>query len=96
MKPIKVSIYGAEGYTCQIPRIKDGMQALGHILSEENPDLIYANDPTGYNKALSIKKKFPDAFLIFNFLDIPWHIPNADKQTKLLVEHFLDKADVTR
>ena len=93
MKPIKVSILGADGYTCQIPRIKEGIQNLGHILSEESPDLIYANDPTGYNKAMILKKKFPNSYLIFNFLDVPWHLPNVDKQTKLLVEHFLAKAD---
>ena len=93
MKPIKVSILGADGYTCQIPRIKEGIQNLGHILSEESPDLIYANDPTGYNKAMILKKKIPNSYLIFNFLDVPWHLPNVDKQTKLLVEHFLAKAD---
>ena len=93
MKSIKVSILGADGYTCQIPRIKEAMQSLGHILSEKSPDLIYANDPTGYNKAMVLKKKFPNSYLMLNFLDVPWHLPNVDKQTKLLVEHFLAKAD---
>ena len=93
MKSIKISILGADGYTCQIPRIKEGMKNLGHILSEESPSLIYANDPTGYNKAMTLKKKFPSSYLILNFLDVPWHVPNIDKQTKLLVEQFLTKAD---
>ena len=93
MKPIKVSIFGADGYTCQIPRIKEAMQRLGHILSEDSPEMIYSNDPTGYEKAMCLKKKFPSSFLIFNFLDVPWHMPNVDKQTKLLVEHFLAKSD---
>ena len=93
MKSIKISILGADGYTCQIPRIKEGMKNLGHILSEESPSLIYANDPTGYNKAMALKKKFPSSYLILNFLDVPWHFPNIDKQTKLLVEQFLTKAD---
>ena len=57
MSNIKVSILGSDGYVCQIPRIKEGMEALGHVLSEESPDLIYANDPVGYEKALSLKKK---------------------------------------
>ena len=47
MKSIKVSIFGADGQTCQIPRIKEGMQSFGHVLSEESPDLIYSNYPTG-------------------------------------------------
>ena len=93
MKSIKVSIFGADGQTCQIPRIKEGMQNLGHILSEESPDLIYSNDPTGYNKAMVLKKKFPNSYLMLNFLDIPWHFPNVDKQTKLLAKNFLVKAD---
>ena len=93
MKSIKISILGADGYTCQIPRIKEGMKNLGHILSEESPSLIYANDPAGYNNAMTLKKKFPSSYLILNFLDVPWHFPNIDKQTKLLVEQFLTKAD---
>ena len=93
MTSIKVTVLGADGYTCQVPRIKDGLKKLGHVLSEDSPDLIYANDPTGYNKGIILKKKFPKSYLIFNFLDVPWHIPNVDKQTKLLVEHFLEKAD---
>ena len=93
MKPIKVSILGADGFTCQIPRIKEGMQNLGHILSEESPDLIYSNDPTGYPKAMYLKKRFPSSYLMLNFLDVPWHMPNVNQQTKLLVEHFLIKSD---
>ena len=93
MNNIKVSIFGADGYTCQIPRIKEGMLSLGYTLSEESPDLIYSNDPRGYEKALFLKKKYPSAYLILNFLDVPWHIENIQKQTKLLVHHFLSKAD---
>ena len=93
MKPIKVSIFGADGYTCQVPRIKEGMQSLGHFLTEESPELIYANDPTGYKKAVALKKKFPNSFLILNFLDVPWHLPKVEEQTKLLSEHFFLKAD---
>ena len=94
MNNIKVSILGADGYVCQIPRIKEGMEALGHILSEESPDLIYSNDPRGYNKALLLKKKYPKAYLILNFLDIPWHMPNIQKQTESLVNNYFLKADV--
>ena len=95
MKPIKFSIFGADGFTCQMPRIRDAMQSLGHILSEESPDLIYSNDPTGYPKAMNLKKNFPNSYLILNFLDIPWHMPKVEQQTKLLVEHFLSKSDAT-
>jgi len=93
MDNIKVTILGADGYTCQIPRIKEGMELLGHSLSEDSPDLIYSNDPKGYEKALILKKKYPNAYLIFNFLDIPWHIENIERQTELLVKNFFLKAD---
>ena len=94
MNNIKVSILGADGYVCQIPRIKEGMETLGHVLSEESPDLIYSNDPSGYKKALFLKKKYPKAYLILNFLDMPWHISNIQKQTELLVKNYFLKADV--
>ena len=93
MDNIKVTILGADGYTCQIPRIKEGMKLLGHTLSEDSPDLIYSNDPKGYEKALILKEKYPNAYLIFNFLDIPWHIKNIERQTELLVKKFFLKAD---
>ena len=73
--------------------IKEGFEKLNHTISLENPDLIFSNDPRGYNEAISIKKKFPNAYMIFNLLDIPWHMPNIVKQTKLLVNKFLVKAD---
>ena len=94
MNNIKVSILGSDGYVCQIPRIKEGMEALGHVLSDESPDLIYSNDPTGYKKALSLKKKYSKAYLILNLLDIPWHKPNIQKQTESLVKNYSLKADI--
>ena len=93
MRPIKISIFGADGLTCQIPRIKEAMQSLGHILSNNSPDLIYSNDPTGYEKATLLKKKFPNSYLILNFLDVPWHMPRIREQTNSLVKYFLAKAD---
>ena len=93
MRPIKISIFGADGLTCQIPRIKEAMQSLGHVLSDNSPDLIYSNDPTGYEKAMFLKKKFPNAYLILNFLDVPWHMPRIREQTNSLVKYFLSKAD---
>ena len=68
MKPIKFFIFGADGFTCQAPRIREAMLNLGHVISEESPDLIYANDPTGYKNAYLLKKKFHKSFLILNFI----------------------------
>ena len=73
--------------------IKEGFEKLNHTISTENPEIIFANDPRGYNEAISLKKKYPKAYMIFNLLDIPWHMPNINTQTKLLVNNFLVKAD---
>ncbi len=89
----KVSVLGSNEYINQVPRIKEGLQELGYAISKESPDFIYSNDPRGYEEALVLKKKNPNAYLILNFLDIPWHMPNIEKQTELLVKHFLLKAD---
>ncbi len=93
MNSIKIAILGADGYTCQIPRIKEGMEVLGNVLTKESPDLIYSNDPRGYEEGLQLKKKYPNSYLIFNFLDIPWHLPNIQKQTEFLVNNFFVHAD---
>ena len=93
MNSIKISILGADCYTCQIPRIKEGMKVLGNVLTKESPDLIYSNDPTGYEEGLLLKKKYPNSYLILNFLDIPWHLPGIEKQTELLVNNFFNHAD---
>ena len=73
--------------------IKEGFKKLGHEISNEDPNLIYANDPRGYKGAMLVKKKYKNAPLIFNLLDIPWHMPNIEQQTKLLVSQFLMQAD---
>ncbi len=93
MNNIKVCILGSDGYVCQIPRIKEGIKEMGHILSKDSPSIIYSNDPRGYDEALALKKNNPNAYLIFNLLDIPWHMPNIEQQTKLLVKNYLLKAD---
>ena len=89
----KVTVLGANEYINQIPRIKEGLKELGYIISRESPNLIYANDPTGYEEAITLKKEYPNAYLIFNFLDIPWHMPNIQRQTELLVKNYFLKAD---
>ena len=91
MKSIKVTVLGWDGFTCQIPRIKEGIKSLGHILSSDCPDLIYCNDPSGFEKAIILKKKYPKAFLILNILDIPWHFKNVDQLIKKLII-FLNQA----
>ena len=78
---MKVAVFGISPFS---GLIKEGFQILGHTISHENPDLIYANDPRGYNEAISLKKKYPKVNMIFNLLDIPWFMPNILNQTKLM------------
>ena len=87
---MKISVFGMSPFS---NLIKEGFTKLGHEISDENPELIYANDPRGYKEAIQIKKKNKEAPLIFNLLDIPWHMPNIQQQTKLLVNQFLNQAD---
>ena len=87
---MKISVFGMSPFS---NLIKEGFTKLGHEISDENPELIYANDPRGYKEAIQIKKKYKEAPLIFNLLDIPWHMPNIQQQTKLLVNQFLNQAD---
>ena len=87
---MKISIFGMLPFS---NLIKEGFTKLGHEISDKNPELIYANDPRGYKEAIQIKKKNKEVPLIFNLLDIPWHMPNVQQQTKLLVNQFLNQAD---
>ena len=87
---MKIAIFGILPF---IGLIREGFQILGHTVSNENPDLIYANDPRGYNEAISLKKKYPKVNMIFNLLDIPWFMPNILDQTKMLVSAYLSQAD---
>ena len=87
---MKISVFGILPFS---QLIKEGFNDLGHEISKEKPDIIFSNDPRGYKDAISLKIKYPKSFLILNLLDIPWHMPNIQKQTQLLVSAFLDKAD---
>ena len=87
---MKILVFGMSPFS---NLIKEGFTKLGHEISDENPELIYANDPRGYKEAIQIKKKNKEAPLIFNLLDIPWHMPNIQQQTKLLVNQFLNQVD---
>ena len=87
---MKISVFGILPFS---QLIKEGFEKIGCEISNEDPNIIYANDPRGYKEAISVKKKYKNAPLIFNLLDIPWHMPNIEQQTKLLVSQFLMQAD---
>ena len=88
---MKISVFGRLPFS---QLIKEGFEKLGHEISKDVPELIFSNDPTGYQESLILKEKYPKARLIFNFLDIPWHHPEIELKTKFLVDKFLNKADI--
>jgi len=87
---MKISVFGMLPFS---HLIKEGLEKLGHKISVENPELIYANDPRGYKEAMLMKTKYKNVPLILNILDIPWHMPKIQQQTELLVNQFLIQAD---
>jgi len=87
---MRVAIFGILPFS---DLIKKGFEELGHEISNEDPELIFANDPTGYQDGLFLKQKYPSTNLILNVLDIPWHFPNIQKQFQVLVQRFFSKAD---
>ena len=94
MDKLRIALFGFDSYVSQIPRYREAFIELGHELRFDNPNIIYANDSTGYADAIKLKNTFQDALLILHFLDIPWHMPNIQKQTESLVKNYLLKADV--
>ena len=47
MNALKIALFGFDSYISQLPRYREAFKELGHELSSDNPNLIYANDPTG-------------------------------------------------
>jgi len=94
MSTLKIALFGFDSYVGQLPRYRQAFLDMGHELDFKSPDIIYANDPTGYNGAIKLKGENKKALLILHFLDIPWHLPNAEEQTRLLVNNYLLKADI--
>ena len=94
MDKLRIALFGFDSYVSQIPRYREAFIELDHELSFDNPNIIYANDSTGYTDAIKLKNTFQDALLILHFLDIPWHMPNIQKQTESLVKNYLLKADI--
>ena len=81
---MKISVFGMLPFS---QLIREGFEKLEHKISTENPDLIFSNDPTGYEQSLILKKRYPNAYLLFNFLDVPWHHPNIHLKAKILVKN---------
>lgn len=75
---MNITLFGGECLYCQLPRIKEGMIFIGENIHSEKPDIIYANDPEHFEKAIQLKKE-KNGFLILNILDIPWHIKEFDE-----------------
>ena len=87
---MKIAVFGTLPFS---DLIKEGFKKLGHQISNEDPDLIFSNDPLGYQDAIFLKTQYPKVQLILNILDIPWHFPNIEKQYQHLIKRFFSKAE---
>ena len=57
---MKISVFGLLPFS---QLIEEGFKKLGHTISSENPDLIFSNDPRGYEESLILKKRILVQFL---------------------------------
>ncbi len=87
---MKIAVFGIIPFS---DLIKEGLTELGHEISNHEPELIFANDPIGYQDAAFLKMQYPKAQLILNVLDIPWHFPNIENQFKFMIKRFFSKAE---
>ena len=87
---MKIAVFGIIPFS---DLIKEGLTELGHEISNHEPELIFANDPIGYQDATFLKMQYPKAQLILNVLDIPWHFPNIENQFKFMIKRFFSKAE---
>lgn len=74
---MKIKTLGAKNwYSCQLDRVDAAFRELGYDLVSDDfndkVELIYANDPGGFDKAIKHKQQFGGK-LILNILDRPWH-----------------------
>ena len=87
---MKIAVFGTIPFS---DLIKEGFKKLDHEITNNNPDLIFANDPLGYQDATFVKSQYPKVHLILNVLDVPWHFPNIEKQYEVLKKRFFIKAE---
>ena len=87
---MKIAVFGTIPF---VDLIKEGFIKLGHEISNNNPDLIFANDPMGYQDATFLKMQYPQTQLILNVLDVPWHFPNIEDQFKSMIKRFFSKSN---
>lgn len=93
---MKIKTLGAKNwYSCQLDRIDASFRELGYDLVSDDfndkVELIYANDPGGFAKAIEHKQQFGGK-LILNILDRPWHCAEI-KEWDVKVKEQLKQAD---
>ena len=91
---MRIKTFGAKRIQDQLPRIEVGFQALGHhiIENDETPDLLYANDPGGFDAAIQwrgLHSNLDFPIIIFNIQDLPKHLfPNYNlERLKFQLNH---------
>ncbi len=87
MEKLKIYCDGAKFYGGQLDRIEQGFLALGHELVNncEEADLIYSNNPSETRSIIvdGIRLGATNAKVVFNILDVPFHIWDSFKKNDL-------------
>lgn len=74
---MKIATFGTKKwYSAQLDRIDNGFTELGHEITSGAANLIYANDPGGFDAAIQHKINFGGR-LVLNIQDRPIHCPNV-------------------
>lgn len=84
---MRIQTFGTKNYyTAQLDRIESGFIELGHEIVDNNPDLIFANDPGGFEGAIKCKEQNPEAKLILGIQDVPLHVFEINEWIKKIKE----------
>lgn len=89
---LKIKTFGARAFTCSLPLMEEAFISLGHEITDKNPDIVYSIDIGGYAEALEFQKT-NGGKLVFNALDIPFHVPEIQDIINKY-KFYLPKADI--
>lgn len=94
-RKLKIKVFGAKAFWCQVKRIEEGFRGLGHEITnnDDDADFVYCNNPP-FDRGDEEHKDSPldsKAFKIFNVLDIS---ANKTEDDKNKLRDDLDKANI--
>ncbi len=67
MDKLRIALFGFDSYVSQIPRYREAFIELDPELRFDYPNILYANESTGYADAIKLQNTFHDAWFILPF-----------------------------